>query len=82
MIKATLHTDKGTIALIGLTKENVNFIQSGKPMPLDLREMGLNDRVLVVYGETDTSILQQLRAEGFLSSDIIFGDTTKASKDE
>ena len=49
-------------SLIGLciTERNVELLKQGKPIFVDLREMGLEGEIIVIYGETESDISKQL----------------------
>lgn len=54
MIKAKM--TNGDI-LFGLSAENVKKLVAGKPIMVNLKDMGLEDRkVFIVYGETEDKI--------------------------
>jgi hypothetical protein len=58
MIKAKL--SNGDL-LFGLSKGNIELLQQGKPIVINLKDMGLeNRRVMIMYGETEDKIFEEL----------------------
>lgn len=58
MIKAKCND--GTL-IFGLSKENVSKLQEGKPILINLKDMGLEDRkVIIMYGETEEKMYEDL----------------------
>ena len=58
MIKAKCND--GTL-IFGLTKENITMLQQKKPILFNLKEMGLEDRqIIIMYEETDEKIYEEL----------------------
>lgn len=67
MIKAKL--TNGDL-LFGLSKENVNRLQKGQPIQFNLKDMGLEDRkVLIMYGETEQDIMAELINEDHVTTE-------------
>lgn len=64
MIKASGKTGDGRpFVLLGLSGENVTRIVAGEPIKLNLKDLGLDDiEVAIVYGKTESDIVDQLRA--------------------
>lgn len=46
--------------VLGIDAENVRRLKAGKPIVVDLREMGGEGRVLITYGETLADIVAEL----------------------
>lgn len=68
MIKAV--TKKGDL-LFGITAENVKKLKEGKPIRINLKDMGLEERLIfIVYGETEEAITLE-----FLNADVITTET-------
>jgi len=62
MIKATMQTNEGKdILLLGLSAENINRLKEGKPIHIAGDELGLDNDVLLVYGETEAHIYKELQ---------------------
>lgn len=57
MIRARL--SDGTF-LFGIDAENVKRLKGGKPLNLDLRQLGGTEQVVVIYGETMQEIVDEL----------------------
>lgn len=58
MIKAKL--TNGDL-LFGISAENVNRLKKGQPILFNLKDMGLENRkVMIVYGETEQDIMAEL----------------------
>lgn len=73
MIKAKCND--GTL-IFGLSKMNVELLQQGKPIVLNLKDMGLEDRrVIIMYGETEEKMYEDL-------VDLIDINKTKIHDDE
>lgn len=64
MIKASGKTGDGRpFVLLGLSGENVTRMVAGEPVKLNLKDVGLDDiEVAIVYGKTESDIVEQLRA--------------------
>lgn len=59
MIKAKL--TNGDL-VFGLSKENITRLQKGQPILFNLKEMGLEDRnVIICFGETENDIFHELK---------------------
>lgn len=53
MIKARLTREDGTLVFVfGIDKENVARLKQGRPMKVDLKEMGGSGEVLIHYRDT------------------------------
>lgn len=57
MIRARL--SDGTF-LLGIDAENVRRLKDGKPIYVNLRQLGGSDQVLIMYGDDQQAILQEL----------------------
>lgn len=58
MIKAKCND--GTL-IFGLSKENITRLQQGQPISINLKDMGLEDRqVMIMYGETEDDMYKEL----------------------
>lgn len=58
--------DKRRILGIGLSKENIRRLESGMPIHFHTEELTFNPdfkEVLIVYGETEDTIVQAMRAQ-------------------
>lgn len=69
MIKAKC--SDGSI-LLGLSTRNLELLRSGKPMKVDVAEMGLKappGEILIFWGETEALMMQAIRAAGLLIDD-------------
>lgn len=65
MIKFVFDDDEGRTYLgLGISRENVNRLTAGKPIRVDLKEMGvsIDGHVMIYFGETERE-LQQAVAE-------------------
>lgn len=59
MVKAK--TNKGDI-ILGLSGENIKRLVDGQPILLNLKDLGLEDRkVVIMYGPTEESIAADLK---------------------
>ena len=62
MIKATMETGEGkNVLVLGISAENVIRLKEGKPIHITGEELGLECDVLLVYGETESQIYQDLQ---------------------
>lgn len=60
MIKALLGTD---VAVLGLSRTNIDRLLQGKPIMVNLAEIGLrNQQVVIIAGETEQDIVEDLRS--------------------
>lgn len=57
MLRASL--TNGTF-LLGLDAENVRRLKSGRPIVVDLTDLGGKDKVMIIYGETLQAIMREL----------------------
>ncbi len=65
MIKArSNHPTRGPLLLFGLSAENMKRLQSGQPIKINLTEMGMQGEVLIMYGQTEAAIVEELRQAG------------------
>ena len=73
MIKAKL--TNGDL-LFGISAENVKRLKLGQPIAFNLKDMGLEDRkVMIVYGETEQDIMAELINEDHVDT------TTKINRE-
>lgn len=60
MIKALLGHD---VAVLGLTRTNIERLLDNKPIMVNLAEIGLrSQKVVIIAGETEESIMEDLRS--------------------
>ena len=58
MIKAKLNNGD---LVFGLSKENLNRLQKGEPIVFNLKDMGMEDRrVMITFGETEENIYEDM----------------------
>ena len=58
MIKAKL--ESGNV-IFGITAENVKRLKEGKPIQINMKELGLGDnKIFIMYGEDEHAILDKL----------------------
>lgn len=70
MIKFKGSDDLGTIWGFGLGRDNVKKLKAGMPIKVDLRDMGgERDSVVIMYGETEQEMVDQLREHGMIDDD-------------
>jgi hypothetical protein len=63
MIKFAFNDNEDRTHLgLGISRENVNRMIAGKPIRVDLTELGLapNGSILIFFGETERELQQQL----------------------
>lgn len=58
MVKAKL--SDGTV-ILGLEEENIKRLKENQPMFLDLSQFGIEQKILIVYGETTEAIHEDLK---------------------
>jgi len=74
MVKFLAGSDKETILGFGLSEENIKALKEGKPISIDLSEMGIKDtRAMIFYGETEEDMKKDLSA--FINSETILHPT-------
>ena len=56
MIKARA----GSTVIFGLSKENIERLQQGKPIHFDGAQVGLDAKILIMFGETELAIMHEL----------------------
>jgi hypothetical protein len=60
MIKARA----GNVVFLGLEARNIELLQAGRPMAMELKELGLPDvAIVIVYGETKEEIIATLERD-------------------
>lgn len=68
MLKATLVTDKGPLAIIGINDENVVRMRAGLPLDIDIRELtppGTRiNRVIIHLAHTYSEVLDDMKTGG------------------
>lgn len=70
MIKFKTADDKGNVKLgFGISEENVRLLKQGKPILINLREMGIDAEVMIFYGKTEKDILNDIKP--FIGEDTI-----------
>lgn len=48
--------------VFGLSKENLTRLEKGEPILIKLKDMGLEDkRIMICYGETEKSIYDEMK---------------------
>jgi hypothetical protein len=45
----------------GLSEENINLLKQGKPIIIELSEMGGIGRIMIMYGKTETDLVAALQ---------------------
>jgi hypothetical protein len=69
MIKATA----GDMVLFGLSEKNVQLLKEGKPIKIDMTELGLTGKVLIFYGKTEEDMMSEFKKHGLLPAAIADG---------
>ena len=62
MVKASMLNGERTVFVLGLTARNIALLKQGKPIPVHLAELGGQGEVLLMYGETEKDITDELRS--------------------
>ena len=72
MIKATLQgPDERPRFLFGLSEINLIRLRKGQPIKIDMRELGLDAEMYIVYGRTEQAIIEDLDAHGLIGPETI-----------
>lgn len=75
MIKAKMESNDGRgMLLIGLSRENVTSLKEGKPLHILGSDLGLENDVLLIYGETEDTLFNDLKP--YLSAESHVEDST------
>jgi len=62
-----LKARKGDDLIFGLSALNVEKLMEGKPIAIDLRDLGLpKGRVMIFYGKTEQDMQAELEAAGMI----------------
>jgi len=65
MLKATMATDRGSIVVLGLSRENTRRLLAGQPIEVVLHDLDprlpVGVTVLLMGGETEAQIERELR---------------------
>jgi hypothetical protein len=71
MIKAKMQLKSGEpLYLLGLSGENVVRLMRGSPVHIKLKDIGGKEgEILIMVGETEETIMAELRKQGFLDAD-------------
>lgn len=52
------------VIFFGLEQGNIELLKKGKPIVVDLRELGLEGQAVISYGETKADIMRDLEKAG------------------
>jgi len=66
MIKAKGTINGTPIYLMGLSEQNIQLLKEGKPILFDGSEIGISGNVVIMYGETELHIQDELEKAGLL----------------
>jgi hypothetical protein len=67
MIKFHTKGPQGGLYGFGLSARNVELLKQGKPIVIDMMEVGVPDmQIVLFYGETEEAIADELRQHGLL----------------
>lgn len=70
MIKFKVTGERGEVHLgFGISERNVELLKQGKPIHIDLNEMGINGSIMILYGKTEAEVLSMLKP--FIGKDTI-----------
>lgn len=60
-----LKARSGDDLIFGLSARNVELLMQGKPISIDLRDLGLpKGRVMILYGTTEEAMKEELQRAG------------------
>lgn len=65
MIKARGIIGGTDTVIIGLSRRNTELLHDGKPILFDGLEVGLPVRILMLAGDTENDVIEDLRSIGF-----------------
>ncbi len=70
MIRFKVTDDFGRVSLgFGLSERNIELLKQSKPIHIDLDEMGLNASIMIMYGKTETDLMETLKP--FIGKDTV-----------
>lgn len=73
MIQAALHTDKGTIGIIGINHENLRRMKAGMLLDIDIKRITppgeRMNRLVIHYAETYEQVVDEMVTGGIPVSD-------------
>lgn len=69
MLKMVLGTEKGRLLILGFSRLNLEKLQQGMPVDIDLTVPGMEDiRHVVIYGgETEATMAEEIKKSGLMS---------------
>ena len=67
MIKGIGKKDNSTVLFFGLSEGNIELLKQGKPIIVDLAEMGADGKVIIMYGKTEADIMSDLQKAHIIS---------------
>jgi hypothetical protein len=77
MLKFVGEGKRGKVYFLGLTRENINKLISGQPIPINLADMGgPNVDVCLLFGETERMIFNLLKSEKLIPEGVELRDAT------
>jgi hypothetical protein len=77
MLKFVGDGKKGLVYFLGLTRENINQVVSGRPIPINLADMGGPDiDVCILFGETEQILFNYLKKEGLIPPEVVYHEPT------
>lgn len=71
MIKARAQTKDGPLLVFGLSAANITKLQEGLPILFSLDIFGMDGRVTIFAGDTEASMLEELKASGVAIDQIV-----------
>lgn len=69
MLKLAITHADGSLYALGLSDRNIELLRQGKPIVVDLAELGGQGRVMLFAGATEDAMLADLRAAGLVPAD-------------
>ncbi len=71
MFKFSCEGGDGPVYFLALERGNIDRLTAGKPIKVDLRDMGgPNARVVVLFGETGEGLFRELQEGGLIPRDV------------
>lgn len=79
MIKASGKVLEGALErklmVLGLSRRNTELLLQGKPISFDAKEIGIDCRVVILGGETETDLYEDIRVLGPITALTDTGNT-------
>ena len=64
MIKAISYLPEGPLIFLGLSEGSIVKLKAGKPIIVELAELGLKGKVIIAYGKTEDALAEEIKNAG------------------